>query len=432
MKGKLGLVCVILLFAATACGGSNGSASGAYTGFLEGNTLDIAPEAGGRITSIQVSEGDVVSKGQKLLTIEDDIPRLKIASADATVEAAQAQLALLEAGARPEDLRQAQAKVDQARAGLDAATQAVADAEAIRANPQMLLIAKAQADASAGATAQQLIAAADQAAAADLVYQMWTQQVQMLQQGFDVQFPGGGGRHFDTPSLKLTYAREEWGKAGITRWQAWAAASQAQANSNKALAAQKDISDQLTNPIALDTNVNQARAARDRAAANLQAAEAGLQTLKEGASSAQIQAAQSALDQARAARASLDQELSHYQIMAPSAGTVTNVYNKSGEVISPTAPVIRLSVPGDLTLRVFVAMGTLDKVQLGKTMPVQVEGIQDRTFTGTVNRIADSAEFSSRQAQTDSERNAQLVAVEILIRNPDGVLKSGMPASVSF
>ncbi len=432
MRGKSALLTLAVLLVVTACTSVNGSTNGGYTGFLEGDKLDVAPQVGGRITAVQVSEGDAVSKGQELLTIEDDIPRLKILSADAAITAAQAQLELLRAGPRPEDIRLAEAKVDQARAALVAASEAVTDTEAVRLNPQMLLIAQAQAQPRAAAAAKQLEAAASRAASDDLIYKFWTEQVQMLEEGFDIRLPKSGVllRHIDTPSLKLTYAREEWSKAGTDRWQAWVAVSQAQANSNTAQAALQDITDQLKSPIAIDTKVNQARAAKDRAAANLEAAQAALQGLKEGASPAQIQAASAALDQARAARATLDQELSYYRVLAPASGTVSNVYNKYGEVALPTAPVIRITLPGDLTLRVFVPMGALDRIRIGDTMAVRVEGIQDRTFSGTVNRIADRAEFSSRQAQTDSERNAQLVAVELEIKNPDSVLKAGMPASI--
>ncbi len=411
---------------------SSGSTSGVWSGFLEGKTVDVSPEVGGRITNVAVQEGDSVQPGQLLAMIDDDMAKLRLDAADANVAAAQAQLALLQAGARPEDLHRAQARVDQANAGLVAVTQAVSDTEAIRANPQSLLIAQANADASMQAATYALTAAAKQAEGADLLSQFWQDQVQSLEQGVEITLPGGGKLHFDTPVARIVFARGEWFKAGNAAWQAWIGVAQAQANLVAVQGTLKGVTDQLTNPIALDTRVDQSRAARDRAAADLQTAQAALQVLREGASPAQIQSASAAHDQARAARAARDQELGKYRIVAPQAGTVAQAFYRQGEITAPSVPLIRLSVDGELTLRVFVPMSMLPQVRIGNSVQVVVPELNSYSVDGTVTRIADSAEFTSRQAQTDSERNALLVAVEVSVKTAGNSLKAGMPADVSF
>lgn len=424
---------VVLLAVLIGCQtAATSGTSGAWSGFLEGKTVDVSPEVGGRITSVAVAEGDQVQSGQLIATIDDDLAKLRLDAADANVAAAQAQVALLEAGARAEDLQSAQARVDQARAARVAATQAVTDTEAIRANPQSLLIAQADADARAQSATFALTAAAKQAEGADLPPQFWQDQVQSMEEGTDVTLPGGGKRHFDTPVARIVFARGQWFNAGNAAWQAWAGVAQAQANLVAAQGARQGVSDQLTNPIALDTRVDQARAARDRAAANLQTAQAAQQVLSEGASPAQIQAARAALDQARAARASLAEELSKYRIVAPQQGTVAQVFYRPGETVAAAAPLVRLSVNGELTLRVFVPMSSLPQVHVGATVPVSVAELNSKPTDGTVARVADTAEFASRQAQTDSERNALLVAVEVSVQTANNQLKAGMPASVSF
>lgn len=432
---KWGAVILLLLLGVVGCSAannSNGTSGAEYTGFLEGRKVDVAPEVGGRITSVAVEEGNSIQVGQKIVTLEDDLVRSRIAIADANVAAALAQLSLLQAGARPEDIRRGQARVDQARAALAAATQALADAEGIRANPQMLVIARAQAEARAKVAAAQLLAAQNQANSADQMNKFWEEQTRMLWEGFDIKFPNGASFHADTPMSKQLLAQQEWNKAGNTAWQAWAGVQQAQANATTTDATLKDLSDQLANPIALDARVNQARGTVDRAAAGLKAAEAALQLLRDGATPAQLQAARAAVDQAKAARATLDQEQAHYEVKSPNGGVVNRVYYRVGETALPGAPLVQLSVGGDLTLRVFVPMTTLERIHLGDKVSVRVEGLESNQLGGNVSRINDTAEFSARQTQTDSERNAQLVAVEILLKNPDGVLKPGMPASVVF
>jgi HlyD family secretion protein len=426
--------CILLLTLATACQPSSGNGGGneVWAGFLEGKTIEISSEVGGRVTQIAVQEGDTAQQGQVLVTLDDEIARLKIDAADANVAAAQAQLALLEAGARAEDLRRAQARVDQARAAFLAAAQTVTDTEALRANPQTLIIAKTDAEARALAATQQLTATIKQAQAADLENRFWADQVRMLEEGTDIRLPTGQVLHFDTPSARRTYAQDEWNKAGNRAWQAWAAVDVANANALTANSNLRDLADQLANPIALDARVNQARAARDRAAANVQAAQAALQILREGASAAQVQAARAARDQARAVRAALDEELARYQISAPRAGIVTRVAYRAGEVVAPSVAIVRLTVGGELKLRVFVAIAQIEKIRVGDAATVFVGELNKRKLSGTITNIADRVEFTGRQAQTDSERNAQLIAVEITIKDADDQVKPGMPASVVF
>ncbi|CAG0947694.1 hypothetical protein ANRL1_04436 [Anaerolineae bacterium] len=427
---KLFLPGLLMILAACQAASTNGIET--FTGFLIGETVDVSAEVGGRVATVAAQEGDVVQAGQSLVTLDDEMIKLRVEIADAIVAAAQAQVALLDAGARAEEIRRAEARVEQARAARDAATQALADTEAIRANPQMLAIARTQAETRAQAAQEQLIAAAQQAQAADLEHSLWEDQVRSMWAGVDITLPTGRTLHFDTPAQRLDYAQREWSKAGNNAWQAWGAVTQAQANLDAANAARQDVADQITNSIALDAKVNQARAARDRAIAALQTAEAALQILREGASSAQKDAARAALDQARAARATLDQEVKRHTIVAPRAGTVTRVFYRAGEVLAPTTPLVRLSIAGDLKLRVFVPMSALAKIQLNQQTTLVVPEQNNRAVSGSVTFIAERAEFAGRQAQTDNERNAQLGAVEVAVKNADGALKAGTPASVSF
>ena len=430
------ILLILVLVVLTACQSvqttttTNGADT--FTGFLIGETVEVSSEVGGRIASVAVREGEVVQAGQTLLTLDDEMIKLRIEMAEANVAAAQAQVALLQVGARNEDIRRAEARVEQARASLVTATQALTDTLAIRANPQTLLIAQAQAQQRAQVAQEQLVASAQQAESADLEHAFWEETVRGMWAGNDVRLPNGTVLHFNTPTQKLDYAQREWSRAGTDAWQAWGAVTQAQANLDGANAALKDITEQITNSVALDTRVNLARANRDRTNAALASAQAALQVLREGASPSQVQSARAVLDQARAARASLDQELARHTIVAPKAGTVARMLYRTGEVIAATTPVTRLTVNGDLKLRVFVPMSTLAQIKLNQSANIVVPEAKNRATTATVTFIADRAEFAGRQSQTDDERNAQLVTVEMAVKNPDGQLKPGMPATAAL
>lgn len=108
------------------------------SGFIEAVQVDIASEFGGRIAAIRVNEGDETRAGDILVVLDGDALEAQIRQAEAAVEAAKAQLARLKAGARPEEIRQANAALAQAIAARDGAEQAWHDAVALRENPQQL------------------------------------------------------------------------------------------------------------------------------------------------------------------------------------------------------------------------------------------------------------------------------------------------------
>jgi HlyD family secretion protein len=91
------------------------------SGHVEATETRVAPEVGGRILTLTVQEGDRVQPGQVLMTLDTRDVQLSIQRARAEHAASEAQLRLVLAGARDEDIRQAQAQVDTARAEVAAA-----------------------------------------------------------------------------------------------------------------------------------------------------------------------------------------------------------------------------------------------------------------------------------------------------------------------
>ena len=91
------------------------------TGHVEATETRIAPEVGGRILTLTVKEGDRVTPGQVVMTLDTRDVALAMDRAKAERAGADAQLRLILAGARQEDIRQAQAQIETARAELSAA-----------------------------------------------------------------------------------------------------------------------------------------------------------------------------------------------------------------------------------------------------------------------------------------------------------------------
>ena len=121
---------ILLAVLASACSEEAPSDRLRVSGHVEATETRLAPEAGGRILTLSVKEGDRVQPGQTVMTLDTRDVQLSINRARAEQAAATAQLRLVQAGARVEDIRQAQSQIETARAEAGAATAELDAAEA--------------------------------------------------------------------------------------------------------------------------------------------------------------------------------------------------------------------------------------------------------------------------------------------------------------
>jgi HlyD family secretion protein len=90
-----------------------------YVGtLLAHKKTDVSCEIGGTIEGIHFERGDKVLKGQSLAEVSTRTILLEVRQAEAAVASAESQLEKAERGSRPEEIRIAEAGLDEARAGL--------------------------------------------------------------------------------------------------------------------------------------------------------------------------------------------------------------------------------------------------------------------------------------------------------------------------
>jgi HlyD family secretion protein len=106
--------------AASGCGDEAPADRVRASGYVEATEVQVAPEVGGRLLEVRVEEGDRVAAGDLVARLDTADVELAIARAVAERRQADAELRLIEAGARPEDIRQAAAQVDAAGSELAA------------------------------------------------------------------------------------------------------------------------------------------------------------------------------------------------------------------------------------------------------------------------------------------------------------------------
>ena len=97
--------------------------------------VTVKPQVEGRINQIYVKEGDRVNQGQPIIALQSDDAQALLQQRQAALQQANANLALLKAGTRPEQIAQARATLAQAQSKLTDAQsgselEAIAQAEA--------------------------------------------------------------------------------------------------------------------------------------------------------------------------------------------------------------------------------------------------------------------------------------------------------------
>jgi HlyD family secretion protein len=113
------------------------------SGYVEATEVRVAPDVGGRVLALHVEEGDRVAPGARIAQLDTADVEIVLRRAAAERDQALAQLRLVQAGARAEDIRHAQAQMESAQADVAAADAELQAAEADLARFEALLASNA-------------------------------------------------------------------------------------------------------------------------------------------------------------------------------------------------------------------------------------------------------------------------------------------------
>ena len=437
MKSKFVILISLLAAAAmtlSACStGENNqlTASGTFSA-LETN---ISSEISGKVTEINVREGDEVEVGQALFKIDDEVIQAQYDQASAAVNAAEAavetavnqaasadaqyQLALqaalmqelpnreaLWATETPENYQPAwyfykTELVAAAQTGVENAEDALATALAD--------LAKEQSNASS----KDFTAAENRLAVAQSELTVAINTLSIVNTGDDDELKA-------TAEKNKTAAQAEFDSA-LAEYQRFLTTSAAdaiiQARSRVAVA-QANLDNARSSLLSLQTGdqslqVIAAKAAAEAAASGVKQAEAAVEQAKQGLALAQLQ-----LDRAT--------------VKAPISGVVVTRNLEIGDLVVAGGTVMRIAQLDTLNLVVYLPEDQYGQVSLGDSVNITVDSFSNRAFSGEVIHIADEAEYTPKNVQTESGRKATVYAVKIEVANADHKLKSGMPADAEF
>jgi HlyD family secretion protein len=120
---------IVATLSAVACRDQAERTSSRVSGQVQATEVHVAAEVGGRILELPVVEGNRTNQGDVMARLDTRDVDLALQRARADRDGAAAALRLLEAGSRPEDIRQAQAQLAAATSEVAVAQAELASAE---------------------------------------------------------------------------------------------------------------------------------------------------------------------------------------------------------------------------------------------------------------------------------------------------------------
>jgi multidrug resistance efflux pump len=142
--------------------------------------------------------------------------------------------------------------------------------------------------------------------------------------------------------------------------------------------------------------------------------------------------AETTVTQAEAALELVNLQLEKLQVYSPITGVILTKTIDPGEILAAGYTALTVGDLSHLTVTVYLPEDMYGQIKLGDIADLTIDSFPDEVFKATVMRIADEAEYTPRNVQTQEERQNTVYAIELAVKNIEGKLKPGMPADVVF
>lgn len=179
-------------------------------------------------------------------------------------------------------------------------------------------------------------------------------------------------------------------------------------------------------------DVDNARSSRNQAAAALQAARDKLAQYETGYRVQEIETGRAKLQQAEAALAKAELDLSDALLKSPSDGTILTRAVEPGTMLAAGSTVLTLSLTRPVWVRAYVDEVNLARAAPGSLVSVYTDARPDKPYAGKVGFVSPTAEFTPKSVQTPELRTDLVYRLRIIITDPDDALRQGMPVTITF
>ena len=174
-----------------------------------------------------------------------------------------------------------------------------------------------------------------------------------------------------------------------------------------------------------------ALAAHRQAMAQLNSARQGLILMKAGFRKEDIEAARAQLAGSEAALQIAQRQFDDAQLVAPSAGTILTRVREAGAIVNAGETVFVLSLTSPVWVRTYVSEVDLGRVRPGQEVVVKTDTPGLKSINGRIGFISTTAEFTPKTVETRELRTALVYRMRIVVDDPSGNLRQGMPVTIT-
>lgn len=173
-----------------------------------------------------------------------------------------------------------------------------------------------------------------------------------------------------------------------------------------------------------------ARAAAEQSKSGVDAAQATLNKLLNGARSEEILVAHSQATQAQAAVAIAELNLADTELKAKTAGVVVVRAIEPGAMVQAGSPALVVAFEDPVWVRAYAAQRDLGALAPGTEVLVDADTRPGKPYQGTVGYVSPQAEFTPKNVETEELRSSLVYRFRVVVKEHDGALRQGMPVTI--
>lgn len=166
--------------------------------------------------------------------------------------------------------------------------------------------------------------------------------------------------------------------------------------------------------------------------ANVKYAEQALRLAEIGPRQEDIDAARAQLHEQEAVVIQAERRLADSDLVAPNDGIILTRAREKGAIVQTGETVFTLTLSSPVWVRTYVNERDLGRIHPNMAAEVRTDSAPNKFYSARIGFISPTAEFTPKSVETRELRTDLVYRLRVVVDNPDGGLRQGMPVSVTL
>ncbi|TMQ32798.1 MAG: secretion protein HlyD [Planctomycetota bacterium] len=168
------------------------------------------------------------------------------------------------------------------------------------------------------------------------------------------------------------------------------------------------------------------------AEAQLKSAQESQRLIEIGPRQEDIDVARAQLAEQKALVVQSERRLADSDLIAPGPGIILTRAREKGAIVQAGETVFTLTLASPVWVRTYVNERDLGRVGPNMAALVRTDSAPDKVYPARVGFISPTAEFTPKTVETRELRTDLVYRLRVIVDNPDGGLRQGMPVTVTL